>query len=214
LLLGFCLFPLSFGGFTPLHPRFASFMVPALLLAFEPRAESRFALFPSCIAALTTLCLASFGLRLQRFVAETRPIADFITRMPAHLRIRPVVFERTGAAFPALPTALHLSAYYVPEKAGIQGYSFAMYPTSVIRYVPGVVPTMDHGSEWNPEWFSASEIADYDCFLVHSASDRSAELFGTRSNEVNLAFQEQGWWAYLTRSAPPALHVSTPETSR
>lgn len=40
LLLGYCLFPLSLGGFGPLHPRFAVFMVPALLIAFEPRAES------------------------------------------------------------------------------------------------------------------------------------------------------------------------------
>ena len=211
LLLGFCLFPLSFGGFTPLHPRFAAFMVPALLLAFEPRAASRFGLLPSCIAAVTTAWFALFAFRLQRFVAETQPIRDFVARMPAHLRIRPIIFDRTSDVFPALPTALHLSAYYVPEKAGTQGYSFAMYPTSVIRYVPGVVPTMDRGAEWSPDWFSPVELADYDCFLVHSASDRSLELFGTQINEVSLAFQEQGWWAYLTRSAPSASNVSTRE---
>jgi hypothetical protein len=132
--------------------------------------------------------------------------------MPAGLRIRPIVFERTSQAFPSLPLLLHLSAYYVPEKAGWQGYSFAMYPTSVIRYLPTVVPSMDRGAEWHPEWFSASaEAADYDCFLVHSSSDRSLELFGEQIADFSLAFRERGWWAYRPRSALSARVLTYPE---
>ncbi len=206
LLLGFCLFPLSFGGFTPLHPRFAAFMVPALLLVFEPRGEPRSPFLAHGLVLVAMGWLALFSFRLHAFARETQPLSDFIARMPAGLRIRPIVFERESQVFPALPALLHLSAYYVPAKAGTQGYSFAMYPTSVIRYTPAVVPSMDNGSEWRPDWFSAqAELAGYDCFLVHSTSDRSLALFGAHLAEVRLAFQEHGWWAYLTREkhTPP-----------
>jgi hypothetical protein len=141
-----------------------------------------------------------FALRLQRFARETQPIADFVARMPAGLRIRPLVFERESAAFPGLPAMLHLSAYYVPEKGGYQGYSFAMYPTSVVRYRPEIVPTMDRGAEWHPEWFSAAyELGGYECFLVKSSIDRSAELFDVQLDRLSLVFHEQGWWAYAWR---------------
>jgi len=209
MLLGYCLFPLSLGGFSPLHLRFAAFMVPALLIACEPRAAFRSWRIPLCIAATSVAWLGLFVHRLSAFARETQPIADFVARMPAELSIRPIVFERTSSVFPALPTLLHLSAYYLPEKGGRQAYSFAMYPTSVIRYLSTVTPTMDGGAEWHPETFSAaSELAGYDCFLVHSSTDRSNELFGARVNELRLVFHESGWWAYFTRSALAGERVS------
>ncbi len=200
MLLGYCLFPLSLGGFTPLHPRFAAFLVPTVLLAFQPRGRARSAYFDGFIVATTVGWFCLFAIRLQRFARETQPIADFVSRMPAGLRIRPLIFERNSNAFPGLPAMLHLSAYYVPEKGGYQGYSFAMYPTSVVRYHPDVVPTMDRGAEWHPEWFSSGyELAGYQCFLVHSSIDRSAELFDARVDQLSLVFHEQGWWAYAWR---------------
>lgn len=200
MLLGYCLFPLSFGGFTPLHPRFAAFLVPSALLAFEPRNVTRFRYLDALIPIATAVWFCLFASRLQRFARETQPITDFIARMPAKLWIRPLIFDRESEAFPGLPALLHLSAYYVPEKGGYQGYSFAMYPTSVVRYHPDVVPTMDRGAEWHPEWFSAPyELGGYHCFLVHSALDRSTELFDTQLDQLSLVFHEQDWWAYARR---------------
>jgi len=200
MLLGYCLFPLSLGGFTPLHPRFAAFLVPSVLLAFQPRASARSPYLSGVIALATAVWFCLFAIRLRQFAEETRPIADFVARMPGGLRIRPLIFDRGSEAFPGLPAMLHLSAYYVPEKGGYQGYSFAMYPTSVVRYHPDIVPTMDKGAEWHPEWFSSeSELGGYQCFLVHSALDRSAELFDTRIDQLRLVFHEQGWWAYAWR---------------
>ncbi|HYQ45010.1 MAG TPA: hypothetical protein VER11_23650 [Polyangiaceae bacterium] len=200
MLLGYCLFPLSLGGFTPLHPRFAAFLVPTVLLAFQPRTAPRSPYFEGLIPLATAAWFCLFAIRLQRFARETQPIADFVARMPAGLRIRPLIFDRDSDAFPGLPAMLHLSAYYVPEKGGYQGYSFAMYPTSVVRYHPDIVPTMDRGAEWHPEWFSAAyELGGYQCFLVHSALDRSAELFDTQLDQLSLVFHEQDWWAYAWR---------------
>jgi hypothetical protein len=132
MLLGYCLFPLSFGGFTPLHPRFAAFLVPTLLLAFQPRSSARSPYFDSLVPLATAAWFCLFAIRLQRFARETQPIKNFIAGMPAGLRIRPLIFDRGSEAFPGLPAMLHLSAYYVPEKGGYQGYSFAMYPTAAV----------------------------------------------------------------------------------
>ena len=202
LVLGFCLFPLSLHGFGPLHPRFAVLMVPGLLLAFEPR---RVALVRRPALLVHGFCVAWFAVlvvRLAAFDRETRPIEAFIDRMPRGLRVRPVIFDRDSQAFPALPALLHLSAYYAAAKGGMQGYSFAMYPNNMIRYVPTYKHGMGSGDEWAPERFSATaELKNYDCFLIHSRSNRAANLFGDRIAEVTLEFHEADWWAYRVHSS-------------
>ena len=193
-------------GFGPLHPRFVAFMVPCALLAFEPRKSLWFEHLPAVIALSCVAWLALFVARLSAFTRETTPLAHFVAQMPTALSVRPIVFERDGSAFPGLPAMLHLSAYYAAEKGGRQGYSFAMYPTSAVRYRPGVVPTMSGGSEWHPEYFSESEVDSYDCILVRSVTDRSAELFNARAADVRLAFHERDWWAYATPTFPAVSH--------
>jgi hypothetical protein len=202
MLLGYCLFPLMLSGFGPLHPRFVAFMVPCTLLAFEPRKSLWFEHLPALIALSCLAWLTLFVSRLYAFTRETAPLAAFVAQMPSGLSIRPLVFERDGDAFPGLPAMLHLSAYYAAEKGGRQGYSFAMYPTSAVRYGASVVPTMSGGSEWHPEYFSETEVDAYDCILVRSATDRSAELFTARAGDVRLAFHERDWWAYATPTFP------------
>ena len=199
MLLGYCLFPISLGGFTPLHPRFVAFLIPSLLLAFQPKQAARSPYFEGFIALTIAAWFCLFGARLWRFSLETQPIADFVARMPAGLHIRPLIFRRASSSFPGLPAMLHMSAYYVPEKGGFQGYSFAMYPTSVVRYRPDIVPTMDGGAEWHPEWLSADELSGYNCFLVHSKADLSAQLFKAQVDRLGLIFHEQDWWAYAWR---------------
>jgi hypothetical protein len=207
LIAAFCTFPRMLSGFGPLHPRFAMFFVPALLLGFEPvplRRPPRFGLF---VLGLTAVWFSTFVARLHEFARETRPIRDFIAWAPAGLRVRPLVFDRESAAFPGLPALLHLSAYYMVEKGGLQGYSFAMYPTSVIRYRPEVVPGMGGGAEWHPETFSAEQELDaYDCVLVHGGPERAQSLFGARANDVELAFHEGAWRAYRVRPQAVAAH--------
>jgi hypothetical protein len=81
-----------------------------------------------------------------------------------------------------------------------------MYPTSVIRYVPDYKPGMGGGAEWHPEWFSADkDLEGYDCFLVHSTTDRGVPLFGSKLDAMSLDFHEGAWWAYRMRPARAAL---------
>jgi hypothetical protein len=202
MLAGFCLFPAMMSGFGPLHPRFAAFFLPALLLAFEPHPAPRWSKLPGVSFALVVVWFATFAVRLRAFTKETEPLRNLIARMPDGLRVRPVVFERNSDSFPGLPALLHLPAYYTSEKRGLEGYSFAMYPTSVIRYADRVRPAMTGGSEWHPEWFSAAELANYDSVIVHGAMDRTDELFGDRAEDTTVAFHEGDWWEYRVGRHP------------
>jgi len=205
VIAGYCLWPAMLSGFGPLHPRFAAFFVPAVLLAFEPVEQPRRGLVPFFGVALAVSWLAVLTARLSAFTRETRPVRDFVAHMPEGLSVRPIVFERNSESFPALPALLHMSAYYMVEKGGLQGYSFAMYPTSVIRYVPSFVPGMGGGAEWHPELFSAdAEVGKYDCFLVHSTEDPAAR-FGARLDDLTPSFHEGAWWAYRARQQPVAV---------
>ena len=137
-------------------------------------------------------------LRLPAYNRETEGLHALVAELPGGMSIRPIVFERESVAFPGVPALLHLPAYYLVKKGGMQGYSFAMYPISVIRYRPGVDPRMSGGLEWQPEMFDFArerERYDYDYFVVHSARDRSQELFGDAPGVV-LEKRRGNWWAY------------------
>ena len=202
VVLAFCLFPVVYAGFAPTFPRFAAFLVPTLLVAFEPRQAGLVSRGKAPAVALVACWLAVLGLRLHLFDAETAPFAALVERLPAGLSMRPIVFERESRAFPGVPALIHLSAYYAAEKGGLQGYSIAMYATSPVRYTESTTPGMLYGAEWHPEDFSIDEeLHLYDSFVVHSSVDRSDELFGEAERNLTLAASAGNWWAYRVHSA-------------
>jgi hypothetical protein len=207
VVLGFCAFPEVYRGYTLLWQRFAGLVVPAVLVAFRPNAGvSRLIAFGqrATILAAAGVWAGLFGLRLSRFNHETSSFHDMIDALPRGLRVRPIVFETDSLAFPDMPAFTHLPAYYFIEKGGMQGYSFAMYPQSVIRYREGFVPKMRNGEEWRPEEFRINdELGDYDCFIVHSSRNRYQDLFGSLPDAVELHAHAGDWWSYFRRSNAP-----------
>jgi hypothetical protein len=204
-LAGCLAFPALFRGVGPLSPRFAVLLVPGLLLAFEPRAaeaqRSSARVGRTALAALATGWVIVWLVRLPAYNRETAGVHALVASMPAGLRVRPIVFERESEAYPGVPALLHLPAYYQVTKGGTQGYSFAMYPISVVRYRVGVPPRMGGGAEWRPEGFDWRRESDaYDYFIVHSTSDRTRALFGT-AHGVVLDARQGDWWAYRRADA-------------
>jgi hypothetical protein len=205
-LVGYVFFPSLFRGVGPLGPRFAVLIVPSLLLATLPRASPppcahapaarRSVHHATLVAFVLGWCLL-FSVRLASFNRETQSFHALVERLPENLRVRPLVFDRTSPAFPGVPTLIHFPAYYTVEKGGAQGYSFAMYPLSVVRYRPHIVPTMGGGAEWRPETFdAASEIEHYDYYLVKSTFDRGKSLFERFEGRVVLDAHVGDWWGY------------------
>jgi hypothetical protein len=200
---GYCLFPASLSGFAWLHARFVGFIIPALLVACDPVLKANAARevwrAPAWLIGVCGVWLTVFGVRLARFNAEAQDFHELVRQLPSGLGVRPIVFERESEAFPTVPALLHFPAYYQVQKAGTQGYSFAIYPGSIIRFrEPWELPVIPPGYEWHPELFDApSEVPLYDCFMVHSSSDRSGELFADSPVPVTLAARAGSWWAYL-----------------
>ena len=199
LLGGYMLFPTMFRGIVLLHTRLPYFLLPIALLAFAPPAANARQKLAARAAVLgvTLGWLVMFSTRLAVFQTEAASFHKLEARLRPGLAMRPLVFDRQSAAFPGVPAFLHYPAYYYVDKGGSQGYSFAQYPLSVVRYRPGVVATMQGGAEWRPDWFRQEEIPDYDYFLVRSAFDRTEELFA--GTPVELEAHEGSWWAYARR---------------
>jgi hypothetical protein len=219
-LVGTLTFPALFRGVGPLGPRFVVLLVPGLLLAFEARkAEPVPRRVPAAQAAMAFVAAAwvfLFVARLPAFNRETEGLHSLVGEMPAGKNIRPIVFERESEAFPGVPALLHLPAFYQVKKGGSQGYSFAMYPLSVVRYRAGVMPRMSGGAEWRPETFDwQREHQNYDYFVVHSSSDRFLSLFGGASDVV-LEGRRGNWWAYRRGDtvAKTELSTSPPASTR
>jgi hypothetical protein len=199
-MLGIMAFPTMFRGVGPLSPRFVVLLIPGLLLAFEPRRQEapsrRSAVARTALAVVASGWVLVFLFRLPAFNRETEGLHAIVGEMRPGKSVRPIVFERDSKPFPGVPALLHLPAYYQVKKGGSQGYSFAMYPISVVRYREGVPARMAGGLEWRPEAFDPErEVDHYDYFVVHSASDRSEELFG-RAPGVVLEERHGDWWAY------------------
>ena len=207
VVLGFCTFPEVYRGYPLLWPRFAMLVVPATLLAFRPRTDvSRFVTFRrrTTLLAAAAVWTGLFAFRLSEFNRETSHFHNLIDALPRGLRVRPIVFDTDSHALPGLPAFTHLPAYYLVEKGGIQGYSFAMYPQSVVRYRDGIIPKMHSGEEWRPEEFRIDEeLSDYDCFIVHSKQNRFQELFGALHDAVELRAHAGDWWSYCSPEKSP-----------
>lgn len=200
LLGGYMLFPTMFRGIVLLHTRLPYFFLPIALLAFappEPSGTRQRLLTRAAVLGVALTWLVMFSLRLAAFQGEAAEFHTLEARLRPGASVRPLVFDRQSRVFPGVPAFLHYSAYYYVDKGGSQGYSFAQYPLSVVRYQPGVVVPMQGGAEWRPDWFRRSEIPDYDYFLVRSALDRGEELFG--GTPVELEAHEGSWWAYARR---------------
>ena len=204
------LFPTLFRGVGMIQPRFSAYVVPAMLVAFAPLAAqvgARRLRTRALTLGVACAVVALFSYRARAFDREAAGFHELVARLPSGLAIRPLIFERSGAAFPGVPAHLHLPAYYSVEKGGSPGYSFAMYSTSVVRFRPGAVIRMGSGQEWVPETFdAATEAADYDYFIVKSSTDRTATLFSGSNVDVRLDQRVGDWWGY--RRVSPALALA------
>ena len=141
--------------------------------------------------------LVLFGVRLAAFNQETAAFHRLVDPLPRGLRVRSIIYERAGKAFPGMPLHLHLPAYYQAEKGGFLGHSFAIYPNSVLRLQKGIRPAIPLAGEWYPELFDAAEEAPrFDYIIVRSRSERAYELFASAAVPVRLDAHWGDWWGY------------------
>jgi hypothetical protein len=203
-MLGFVAFPNVFRGYGPLWPRFVWLSIPGLLLAFGPGEPTRKRVSLRLASVLVvTLWITIFGWRLWRFQSEVEPWHRLAARLPPGLRLRAVVFEPFSSSFPGVPLLNHIPAYYYVEKGGMQGYSFAQYPASVVRFREDVPPRMTGGAEWAPHAFRFwAEADEYDCFVLQTRTQGRDDRFLGSSNLGFGRFARSGDWSAYCRLEP------------
>ncbi len=207
MLAAYAFFPSMFRGIVLLHTRLPCFLLPLWLLAVAPpvlRGRAR-RYGRAAILAVTLGWLVVLGSRLVTFNREAAEFHQLSAALRPGRAMRPLIFARETPAFPGVPAYLHYSAYYYVEKGGTQGYSFAMYPLSVVRYRPEIKATMQGGAEWRPETFRREETQAYDYFIVRAERDRRQDLFDP--DTVELAAHVGSWWAYARRPEPLVLEA-------
>ena len=208
LLVAYAVFPSMFRGIVLLHTRLPCFLLPLWMLAVTPsiRRASQRSQGRSAILGVTLVWLTVLGARLVTFNREAAEFHALSAALRPGHSVRPLIFARETRVFPGVPAYLHYSAYYYVEKGGTQGYSFAMYPLSVVRFRPEIEASMQGGAEWRPDLFQRQETSQYDYFIVRDSRDRRHELF--EEDAVELAAHVGSWWAYARRPEPLVLRAS------
>jgi hypothetical protein len=199
-MVGYLLCPFQVLGVAFVYERFAALVIPGMILLAGPSApmfgpRTRRAL----VALLSLTWLAILMSRARAFNIEASDFDVAVADLPPRLRVRPLIVEARGSAFPDVPAYLHFPAYYQAERGGYLGYSFARYSVMLIRYRAGVDLGMAEDAEWKPELFDAArEVPLYDCFMIRADQDMGTALFQAAPQAVHLAAHAGKWWIYRT----------------
>jgi hypothetical protein len=199
---GYLLAPFEVLGVAFLYERFASLVVPGMMLLAGSSAPVLAAERRRPIVVLLSLAwLAILFARVHAFNVEARDFDAAVASLPPRLRVRPLVVAKKGEVFPGLPVYLHFPAYYQAKRGGYLGYSFARYSVLLMRYRPGVDPGMAEDEEWKPALFDASrEVPRYDCFMIRAESDVEPSFLRDTPSPIRLAAHVGRWWIYRTEN--------------
>lgn len=192
--------PLDMFGTSFIYPRLGVLLLPAWLVALEPRRPPRIAAWVPAVLVLAVLADIAIGLR--RFDAEVGDLDRLVASMAPDRRVLYLPVDRRSQATPA-PVYLHSGQWYQVAKGGIVDFSFAEFFPNLFRYRPGEEPPLPEGIEWRAWQFDYHHHggALYDYFLVHAPLEPTALVFSEAPEAVELeAVAEGGWWLY--RRAP------------
>jgi hypothetical protein len=184
-------------GTNIVNTRCASFLVPFLLLALEPR--PRTINLRLVHALILTLCVTWSLVLLDRFAAFDNEARDFdaieAKMEPGH-SVRALIFDVLSAYKPAVPAFVHFPVYYAADKGGLPAYSFAENYPSLARYRPGF-HTTERINEWDPRQFDWRREPAYDYYVVRAPSDPGAFLFRSGAGKsIELELRVGKWWLY------------------
>jgi hypothetical protein len=179
-------------GTAYVYPRFAVFLIPALLVALEPtRRRSRFARAAAVgIAAGSLLLVAG---RFQAFGAESAGVRSLLSLAEPNRRMLSLVDDPSSGALPGAPY-LHIACWYQVWKGGIVDFSFAEFFPNRFRYRAGMDPPLPYNVEWRPRQFNwrVHGGALYDYFLVRGAWTP----FDGATSRVELVARDGPWALY------------------
>lgn len=194
----FLFFPESVFGIDVLYPRFAVFVVPFALLALAPTEPGKLArIARGVLPAVVVGWLGLLTVRFVTFDAEAAGFQQATNAVPAHARVRGLIFLHRSDAVPGALPFVHFPAWIVAEKGGVLSRSFASAYTSLVRYLPDKEPPGEVGAEWQPgsfRWEGDGEA--YDWFVARAKRDVGPELARRSQGRIARVAHAGEWWVY------------------
>jgi hypothetical protein len=210
----FLLAPFRVLGTAFLNQRFAVFLVPGLILAFDRLSPSRALWRRLVLPAIALLWLATLALYFSAFDRESAPFRALLDRMEPGKRVLSLVYYPVSSAAPYFPY-LHFANWYQVEKGGVVDFSFAEFWVNRYRYRPEHDPRLPDDFEWRPGLFDWQEHggSTYDYVLLRANDPRVARGWQTQRvpEPITLLGHGGGWYLFARPdgAATPALPSSS-----
>lgn len=168
----YLVFPHDVMGTAFIYPRYAVFVVPALLVALRPgpglgpgsRAGR------ALIVAVAAVAAAANTFRFVAYEREARPFAEIIRHVEPGSRVLGLTYGARSEAI-GYPVYLHWVCWLQVERHAVADFSFAEFFPNRFRYKQGQDPRLPDHVEWVPQRFDwrAHDGASYDYFLIRNA---------------------------------------------
>ena len=193
-------------GTAYLAPRFALFLLPALLFALERGpVPARRGAYPALLAAVAVLLVAGVASRFLGLAREGAGLAEVLAAAPGGGRLLYLGYDRGSRYSPDTPF-LHSGMLHAVDRCGVAEPSFARGFQQPVRYRPGRVAPLPDLVQYAPYRFRWDRHggADYDLFLVRSVGAPDLARIGGGDGRLVLRAHEGRWWLYdkATRRAP------------
>lgn len=201
-------------GTAYLAPRFALFLLPALLCALERGSEPRAGGARRTQLALVALLLvAGVELRFLGMAREGEGLAQVLAAAPDGGRLLYLGYDRASRYSPDTPF-LHSGMLYAVDRCGVAERSFARGFQQPVRYreggaspLPGLVEYMPYRFRWSQHGGDG-----YDLFLVRAASEPDVGRIAGGEGRLAPLANEGRWWLYenVARRAATAAVADSP----
>ncbi|HEV7505712.1 MAG TPA: hypothetical protein VGS07_12440 [Thermoanaerobaculia bacterium] len=159
------------------------------------------------------LVVFQFGQTLTAFIrfrTESAGLTDLLEVTEPGQNLAGLIFDRSPASWPSMPTYLHFPAYYQVFKGGRILFSFAELFQTSARFRPGQSwdDLLTEWNEWSPQLFDYDRHAErFHYFLVRGDRGDVADAFGGDPARLGLrGWQAGGWWLF---EKPPLFEKSS-----
>lgn len=185
-------------GTAYLAPRFALFLLPALLCALErPSGPRTGGVRRTQLALVALLLLAGVELRFLGMAREGEGLTEVLAAAPDGGRLLYLGYDRGSRYSPDTPF-LHSGMLYAVDRCGVAERSFARGFQQPVRYRPGAAAPLPGLIEYLPYRFLWSEHGGdgYDLFLIRAAREPDAARIAGGAGRLAPLAHAGRWWLY------------------
>ncbi len=185
-------------GTAYLAPRYAIFLLPALLVALDRDGATGLGGFRRAqLAAVALALLGVVAFRFHGMAREGAGLAELLETAPAGGRLLYLGYDRGSGYSPEAPF-VHSGMRYAVDRCGVAERSFARNFQQPVRYLPGTAPPLPDMIEYAPYRFRWDRHggADYDLFLVRAKERPDVTRLAGAEGRLELLAQSGRWWLY------------------